>query len=183
MPKTKKPYFESRGVMVLHACMLLGVIVQLASSQLMHSAIPGAVNFFYLHRLSGVWTFVMVVLFVGIKAYRRTLWYLYPWHWQGLCAIKVDLGLLITARLPVRRGLGLARFVQGLGILLVLAMGALGIAWWMMRAWHWGAPSDAHLFMAWHSDLATLLWIYVVGHIVMAVLHWLWPKHRLVELP
>ena len=62
MAKTNKPYFESRWVMILHAGMTLGVIVQLVSSQLMHSKIPNAVDFFYLHRLSGVWTFVMVVL-------------------------------------------------------------------------------------------------------------------------
>ena len=169
--------------MILHACMMLGVIVQLVSSQLMHSKLPNAVDFFYLHRLAGVWTFVMVVLFVGIKLYRRTLWDLFPWHRRGVCAIKIDLGLLLKVRLPIRQGIGLARFIQGLGVLLVLAMGALGIVWWIMRAWQLGASGDARLFIHWHADLATLLWIYIIGHVAMVVLHWLWPKHRVVEMP
>lgn len=183
MAKTNKSYFESRWVMTLHAGMMLGVIVQLVSSQLMHSNLSNAVDFFYLHRLAGVWTFVMVVLFIGVKGYRRTLWDLFPWHRRGVCAIKQDVGCLLTARLPVRQGVGLARFIQGLGILLVLAMGALGIAWWIMRAWQVGAPSDARLFIHWHANLATLLWIYIVGHVAMVVLHAVWPKARVVEMP
>ena len=184
MKKQPKTYFESSSVMILHTGIMLGVIVQLLTSKLMHGHHHNifAMNCFYLHRLSGVSIFVMVIFFIGVKIYRGTFWNLYPWHKSGYRAILVDIKLLLTGRIPVRQGVGLARFVQGLGIVVVLAMSALGVTWWLMRTWHLGMPGDARTLIGWHKSISTLVWIYVIGHTTMAFLHWVWPQDRLVEL-
>lgn len=184
-PKLSKTYFESFSVMILHTGIMLGVIVQLLSSKFMHkhSGIPIELNLYYLHRLSGVFVFIMVILFISVKAYRATLWDLYPWHRDGFHKILVDIKLLLTGRIPVRRGIGLARFIQGLGILLVLAMSCLGIGWWIIGTYNFDTLVNASTLIHWHKNISTLVWIYVIGHTAMTFLHWIWPKKRLIELP
>lgn len=159
----------------LHFGLLIGVILQLISSQLMHSHIPQANTFFVLHMVSGISTFICAIVYLVYRIWLNKVpdWQvLFPWSSRlGWQSIGQDIKILAGFRLPVRDAGGLAGMVQGLGLLLILAMGLLGTSWAILWGFSLGLPAVADLIISTHSALATLVWIYIIGHGVMAILH------------
>ena len=116
----------------LHTGLVIGVILQLSSSQLMHMQIPHANLFFVMHLVSGIATFCCASAYVLYRLLMsgQTLLPLFPWAQStGLRAIGHDIQILRRLRFPVRESGGLAGCVQVLGILLILTMVLLGAVW------------------------------------------------------
>jgi len=172
--------------LLLHILVAIGVITQLTSSQLMHSHLSNAHSFFIVHEISGVSTFVIALLIFLSKIFNpnHLKWhYLYPLCARDWRKIFEDLGFIFRLRLPTRHGGGLAGLVQGLGVLLIMAMGLTGSTWYLLRHQVIDLSISASSVIHIHSFLANFVWIYIIGHTVMALISWLIPNTRKVALP
>jgi hypothetical protein len=163
----------------LHLVMAIAVLLQLATSQLWdYSSV-----LFTLHEISGVTALSAVVLFLLWKIIKGGLLNCFPWLTsQGRAHILSDIRWISKLRLPEHNAGGLPGLIQGLGLLVILAMGLLGCLWFLGKfSYVVFLTPYAHVLIHWHSNLATLVWVYVCGHTAMAVIHWVLPRRFTVE--
>ncbi|MDF2529856.1 MAG: hypothetical protein K0Q57_736 [Gammaproteobacteria bacterium] len=154
---------------ILHAIFGLAVITQLITSQLMqnHPAL------FYVHVAGGVTALTSVIVYLSLKIKQHKLFSFYPYSIVQFINIKNDVMNMLKFRaLPDREAGGLPGLVQGLGLLLIVAMALTGATGFVIYHWlPWKQIATVSINI--HSVLATFVWIYIIGHTAMACLHWL----------
>ncbi|MDF2939776.1 MAG: hypothetical protein K0R66_418 [Gammaproteobacteria bacterium] len=159
----------NRSSLVLHFILALAVVSQLVTSQFM----GGRTAIFYLHVAGGVTALLSLSIYLILKARQHRLANFYPYSRLALAEVISDLmNMLKFKSLPNRAAGGLPGLVQGLGILLILAMALTGASGFII--YHWLPWKTAASFLInIHSTLATLVWIYIIGHAAMACIHWI----------
>lgn len=171
--------------LVLHFIVAVAVCVQLLTSLGLGYGTWWSHDIFLVHMVSGSVALIAVFVFLVWKLVGPQGGFLkiYPWlSAEGWRMIGEDMKLLRTVKIPVRAtGGGLAGVVQGLGLLLILAVAALGASWYYLGyANHVISAASASRLLHAHTTLAPWVWVYLGGHAGMAVLHWLLPERFLV---
>ncbi len=160
----------------LHLAIAIAVAIQLLSSVLF--GLPGP--WFLVHKVFGILAFILILAFLVSRLINPSpsKWAnLFPWNTpQGRECIIADMVCLCHGKLPVRRGGGLAGMVQGLGVLLILAMGALGTVWYILIYFKLVGRDVTSALIHLHAQLAVLVWVYFIAHACMAILHRLFPE-------
>lgn len=136
---------------------------------------------FMYHKYIGMFTFVVVLAYFISKLCDQNkikFLRLFPYSKQGLSDVASDLKTLFRLKLPVRVGGGLAGFIQGLGLLLLLGLAFIGTLAFLCGTLPVGpglAKYTGTLYGL-HKDLGAILWWYLGGHVGMACLHKLLPN-------
>lgn len=174
----KQTHRWTAGSLICHSLFALAAILQLCTSLLMGKHAAFGQQAFWLHQISGFLALAAILAYFSYTFWHQpNKWrHLYPYFWQqGLQTIKTDFLSLIQGKLPTRPSGGLAGAVQGLGLLLILAMALTGTMWFLsLHVLSW--KEGRHLAMWLHHTLANWVWVYVIGHTAMAFLHRVIPK-------
>ena len=164
-----------RTSFVLHLLLAVVIISQLTTSLLFDVPYQKWLPVIYwVHKAGGFVALILILIILIQKFSSKThKWrYLFPWSQTGCAAIAVDIKGLCQCKLPQRSGGGLPGFIQGLGVLLILAMGLTGSSWFLsVNVPSLGLRPYAGDIIATHSFLSTFVWIYLAGHVGMALLH------------
>jgi cytochrome b561 len=159
----------------LHLTLLLAVLYQLISSEVIERPLPGEApsTLYRLHEYIGIGSLGVVCVFWLWTLVRRgetSIASLFPWlSPRAIKAIVDDVVDQIHAIL--RRDFSgdssgaLASAVHGLGLLIVTAMAATGTVLFF------SGGVVAHDAMALHRLIANLMWAYLIGHAGLATLH------------
>lgn len=167
---------HSRLTRLLHAATALAIVWQLGLSLVMvppdDAPVLGAPMI--LHEYGGAFALAVLVLFWLHAVTRRSgtsLGALLPWASPTrLAALWADLaaqtGALIRLRAPEHRADSpLASAVHGAGLVLVTAMAASGMAWWL------GPASITETAIGMHVLFGNLVWAYLIGHAAIGLFH------------
>jgi cytochrome b561 len=173
----------------LHVGFVLGVPLQLLSENFMkHPKLVDGVprvrtaaeaNFFEMHEFVGMTVLTVVVLHILWSASRSGggLGRLFPYFRAGgfselIAEIKRVPGWFSGRLHETAEDSVLAGAVHGLGLLLILAMGATGATIFFGMDEVTGQMSGfVHDMKELHEGLGSLVWIYLIGHVGMAALH------------
>jgi cytochrome b561 len=164
----------------LHLLLLLTVIVQLLSSEVIRIPLPGnpPTTLFILHEYSGIGSLGLIMIFwlwTLIRHGERKLGRLVPWL---LPRRILDVLADVSAHLRMMRAAAsrtdaeshsngaLASAIHGLGLLVVTGMAATGTVFFFTH----GTPL-AHQALDLHRLIANFMWAYLIGHAGMAALH------------
>jgi len=174
----------NRATRLLHLCIMLAVLIQLGSEQLMKVPKPGETVqpieaiFLGLHEWNGFIALAIVAFYLMYLSNNNDDWKrLFPWMSISGCKglwqeIRSDIPGWLTGRL---KNPGEAHYiagtVHGLGILLLIGLGSTGIMIFMGLESSGGVNEDIKLLRALHANLGTLIWIYMFGHTGMAIIH------------
>jgi len=183
----------SRAIQRIHLAIVCLVAFQLFSEQLMEIPKPGeAVDdvqalFLLLHEWNGFIVLGLAVLFLLLRADKSQQRHsLFPWlstaGWKGLFKeIAHDVPGWFRGKLnKPEDSFHIASTVHGLGILLLIGLGATGIIVFAGLEPNGYMDRDTKLIKDLHTDMGTLIWIFVLGHSAMALLHQL-AGHRVFQ--
>lgn len=90
----------------------------------------------------------------------------FPWLIADFSQLKSDILGIIKGKLPIAGGRGLFSVVEGVGMLLFLAIGITGIAWFATQG-----SSDALMWRGYHIQFAQGFIGFIVVHAIFACLH------------
>jgi hypothetical protein len=90
----------------------------------------------------------------------------FPWACGEFGQLGRDLSGLARGSLPTAGGAGLFALIEGLGLLLLVATAATGLAW----LWYQGS-SEALSWRQYHLSAARGLIAFLVLHVITASLH------------
>ncbi len=185
----------NRTARLLHLAIMLTILMQLISEQLMKVPKPGEsvtsieAMFLNLHEWNGFIVLALVVFYLMYLSDSSDDWKrLFPWlctsGWKGLWQeIRYDiLGWLKGHLKEPTEAHYIAGTVHGLGILLAIALGSTGIMIFMGLTSSGEMNEEIKLLRELHEDLGTLMWIYIFGHAGMALLHQLKGHNTLREM-
>ena len=174
---------HNRATRLLHAGLALAILTQLLTSLAMQG--PDEVQagdlVFQLHRYSGLAATLLAFglwLTILLRSRGTEIGALIPWFsrrrlaalWQD---VKVHGGAAMKLRIPEHDPqAALPAAIHGLGLLLISAMAASGVAYFVQVALglHSAEP-DGMIAMTVHLALANLVWAYLIAHAGLAVLH------------
>ncbi len=167
---------RSHATRILHVLLLLSVINQLLSSQLMHHPLPGdpPPALFALHEYVGMASLVFVLVFwlwALIRHGETKIDRLFPWLCpSSIRAVFRDAVVqfrgILRADPFVESDGAFASAVHGLGLVTLTAMAATGTVFFLTNG-----SIVAHDAMKLHKLIANLMWAYLFGHAGIAVLH------------
>jgi len=185
----------NRTARLLHLYMMLTVLIQLASEQLMKVPKPGETVrpveaiFFTIHEWNGFIVLAIAAFYLMYLTNDRGDWErLFPWMSASGCKglwqeIRVDIPGWLQGRLKeAEEARYIAGTVHGLGILLVTGLGSTGIMIFMGLASSGEMSEDIKLLRELHEWLGTLIWVYLFGHAGMAIIHQLKGHNVLGEM-
>lgn len=167
----------------LHVGIAAGAVFQLLTSLILlppdEKGSVFAHTMMQAHEVGGLVVAVFVALhlvwsLLVHKAQHSSMWILLERnHWrESFSLIKMLPRALLGKTDMPEPGSSLARIVGMLGILLMAAMGATGVAIWFGLPEHsLIMPPGVDLLMNVHSLLSNVLWAYVIGHVSMALAH------------
>jgi cytochrome b561 len=171
---------------ILHLLLLLAVLNQLITSQLIQRPLPGDAPsaLFSLHEYVGLATFVIVFAFWLWTLLRRgetRFVRLFPWFSpRHMKALVVDtlgqLHRLSHGDPSDHDGGAMASAVHGLGLAVMTGMAVTGTLYFFMSG------PLAHTALSLHSLMANLVWAYLISHSAMAALHHLLGSDILVRM-
>jgi len=183
----------TRAIQRIHLAIVCLVLFQLFSEQLMEIPKPDkAIDdtqalFLLLHEWNGFIVLGLAILFLMLRADKSQERHsLFPWlsvsGWKGLFKeICNDIPSWFKGNLKKpEESFHIASSVHGLGILLLLGLGATGIMVFMGLEPNGYMDRDTKLIKDLHSDMGDLIWVFVLGHSVMALLHQL-AGHRVFQ--
>ena len=161
---------------LLHGATALAIVWQLGLSLIMvppdDAPVLGAPM--RLHEYGGAVALAVLVLFWLHAMTRRTgtsLGALLPWASPTRVAalwadLKAQTGAVVRLRAPEHRADSpLASAVHGAGLILVTAMAASGMAWWL------GPTSITETAIGMHALFGNLVWAYLIGHAAIGLFH------------
>lgn len=167
--------FQPPAVRILHGIVLVLVLIQMVSSNLIRFDAAGQVvggPAFYL----GTWTHIATGLllvpigmaFVVLEIVRHDVRYFFPYLFGEFSQLKADIDDLKSRRLPEAKPGSLAAIVQGLGLGALGLTLAAGLIWFLL--WQMGS-GWAEAAKSLHAGLTGLVQAYVVGHGGLGLLH------------
>ncbi|THD42409.1 MAG: cytochrome b/b6 domain-containing protein [Bradyrhizobium sp.] len=169
---------RSYATRALHLSLLLVIISQLLSSQVMERPFPGDEPGwpFFLHEwigLAGVGVITLFWLWSLVRNSAETpLSRLFPrFSPKGLSDVAYEMvGFLrdvFALRMPSFELDAIASAVHGLGLMLASFLALSGAAWYFVFS---GAPFGKTV-TGLHSLAGSLMWVYLIGHASTAILH------------
>jgi len=174
----------SRTTRLLHLTIMLAVLIQLISGQLMKVPKPGEVvhliesMFLGLHEWNGFIALAIVAFYLMFLANDSDDWKrLFPWMSTSGCKglwqeTRSDIPGWLKGRLKrPAEARHIAGTVHGLGILLAIGLGSTGIMIFMGLESSGEMNEDIKLLRGLHTELGTLMWIYIFGHAGMSIIH------------
>jgi len=184
-----------RTVRSLHLYIMLTVLVQLISGQLMKVPRPGETVqsigsiFLGLHEWDGFIVLAIVAFYLMYMGNDCDDWKrLFPWMSASGCKdlwqeIRFDIPGWLKGRLkkPAEDHY-IADMVHGLGILLLIGLGSTGIMIFMRLESSGEINEEIKLLRGLHAYLGTLLWVYMLGHVGMTIIHQLKGHNVLREM-
>ncbi|ACJ30713.1 Conserved hypothetical protein [Shewanella piezotolerans WP3] len=90
----------------------------------------------------------------------------FPWLIADFSQLKSDLQGLVKGKLPIAGGRGLFSIVEGLGLLIFLAVGLTGVLWFLTQG-----TTDALMWRSYHTVCAKGFIGFIVVHVIFAGLH------------
>ena len=90
----------------------------------------------------------------------------FPWLVADFSQLKNDLRGLTKGKLPIAGGRGLFSIVEGLGLLIFLAVGLTGVLWFVTQG-----SSDALVWRSYHIVCAKGFIGFIMVHVIFAGLH------------
>ena len=174
---------HNRATRLLHAGLALAILTQLLTSLAMQG--PDEVQagdlVFQLHRYSGLAATLLAFglwLTILLRSRGTEIGALIPWFsrrrlaalWQD---VKVHGGAAMKLRIPEHDPqAALPAAIHGLGLLLISAMAASGVAYFVqVELGLHSAEPDGMIAMTVHLAFANLVWAYLIAHAGLAVLH------------
>lgn len=184
---------HSRATRLFHASLAMAIVAQLATSQVMRPPEVGAAGdiWFTLHQYSGLTAAALALGLWGVMALRQrgtALGALLPWaSSKRLKALGSDmiahLRCIMARRLPPHDPHSpLASAVHGLGLVLMSAMAATGVLFYLMNWLGMIGQPATELVLSAHKLGANLVWAYLIGHAGIALLHHLTRQMRLSSM-
>ena len=193
---------RSHSTRALHLSLLVIVVSQLLTSQVMERPFPGEEPGwpFLLHEWIGLAGVGVITLFwlwsLARNSPETPLSRLIPWFSpKRLADIVAEIGGfagdVLVLRMPSFELDAIASAVHGLGLMLASFLALSGAAWYFVFA---GTP-NAKTVMGLHSLAGNLMWVYLIGHASMAILHqlagdqvfsrmfWFRPRARQIQAP
>jgi len=174
----------NRTVRLLHLFVMLAVMIQLVSEQLMKVPKPGETVrpveaiFLGLHEWNGFIVLTIVAFYLMYLANNSDDWKrVFPWMSASGCKglwqdIRLDIPGWLKGRLKnPAEAHRIAGTVHGLGILLLIGLGSTGIMIFMRLESSGEMDADIKLLRELHAYMGNLIWIYLYGHAGMAILH------------
>ena len=193
MPMLPGSESHSRATRLFHASLAIAIATQLATSQLMRPPEVDAAGdiWFTLHQYSGLAAAALALGLWGVVALRKrgtALGALLPWaSGKRLKALGSDimahLRSIRSRRLPPHDPHSpLASAVHGLGLVLMTAMAATGVLFYLMNWLGMIGQPATELVLSGHKLGANLVWAYLIGHGGIAVLYHLTRQMRLSSM-
>ena len=174
----------TRAIQSIHLAIVCLVSFQLFSEQMMEIPKPDKPTdatqalFLLLHEWNGFIVLGLAVLFLMLRADKSQERHsLFPWlsaaGWKGIFReVCSDIPGWFKGKLKTpEESFHIASSVHGLGILLLLGLGATGIMVFMGLEPNGYMDKDTKLIKDLHSSMGELIWIFVLGHSAMALLH------------
>jgi len=174
----------NRTVRSLHLYIMITVLIQLISEQLMQVPKPGETVssiesiFLGLHEWNGFIVLAIAAFYLMYLANDGDDWKrLFPWMSVSGCKglwqeIRFDIpGWLKGLLKKPAEAHYIADMVHGLGILLIIGLGSTGIMIFMGLESSGETNRDIKLLRTLHANLGTLIWIYMFGHVGMTLIH------------
>ncbi len=166
---------RSQTTRALHLTLLLAVLYQLISSELIERPLPGEApsTLYMLHQYIGMASLAIVCAFwlwALVRHGETSIAKLLPWFSpRGILTVVDDVvgqvHAILTKDFSGDSSGALASAVHGLGLLVVTAMASTGTVWFF------SGGSVAHDAMTLHRLVANLMWAYLIGHAGLATLH------------
>jgi len=167
----------------LHFAMASGALFQLLTSLILlppdEKGSPFAHTVMQAHEVGGLFVAVFVAIHLVLSliskkdqhSSMRVLFDVKYWC-EAFSLVKLLPIVLLGKTNMIESGNSLARIVSMLGVLLMMAMGATGIAIWFGLPEHGTSIShNVDMLMDIHSMLSNLLWVYIFGHVFMVFAH------------
>ncbi|GIU24124.1 cytochrome b/b6 domain-containing protein [Shewanella schlegeliana] len=155
----------------LHFVVMIGVLLQLISSSLMHvhgdTPLNKIAELAFIHIYLGIVLLPLGIIFAIKVIMRRRLFDLYPWLFGRYEGIKEDAESLLKGSLPEPKPAGLAASVEGLGLLALLLALVTGAMWFLVV--NISGPNE--LLLSVHKLAVTFIQIYFFAHGAFALLH------------
>lgn len=174
----------SRAIQTIHLAIVCLVLFQLFSEQMMELPKPGEpvtdleALFLQLHEWNGFIVLGLAILFLLIRTGESAASHsLFPWlSGAGLKGIFRELtgdvpGWFKGKLKKPEESHHIASTVHGLGILLLIGLGATGIMVFMELEPNGYMDKDTQLIKGLHTSMGELVWIFVLAHSAMALLH------------
>lgn len=180
---TTLPTRWQRGTRWLHGLIAIGIIGQLALSQLMtgpdhlDTATTLQKNTLELHEWLGLATVALMLahwLWLFLPNSDVHLSKLFPWNKAGRSAVWKDISYLNKNKQlpPLGAHGGLSGMVHGLGFLVASMMALSGLGIYLVL--DFGGGPESHFFeplATVHALFANLMWAYLIAHVLMAAWH------------
>jgi len=171
-------FTRSHATRALHLSILLVVVSQLLSSQVMERPFPGDEPGwpFLLHEWIGLAGVCVITLFwlwsLARNPAETPLSRLFPWLSRKRLSDIADeiVGFLrdiFALRAPSFKLDAIASAVHGLGLMLASFLALSGAAWYFVFT----GTSYGKTVIGLHSLAGNLMWVYLIGHASMAILH------------
>jgi len=185
----------NRTARLFHLYIMLTVLMQLISGQLMKVPKPGdtvrsiETIFLSLHEWNGFIVLGLVALYLMYLTNNSDDWKrLFPWMSTSGCKglwqeIRLDIPGWLKGHLrKPAEAHHIADTVHGLGILLLIGLGSTGIMVFMGLESSGEMNGDIKLLRELHAYLGTWIWIYMFGHAGMTIIHQLKGHNVLREM-
>jgi len=174
----------TRAIQSIHLAIVCLVSFQLFFEQMMELPKPDKpiddiqALFLLLHEWNGFIVLGLAVLFLMLRSGQsQTTHSLFPWlsvsGWRGIFKeLAHDIPGWFKGKLKKpEESFHIASSVHGLGILLLLGLGATGIMVFIGLEPNGYMDRDTKAIKDLHSSMGELIWIFVLGHSAMALLH------------
>ena len=183
----------TRAIQTIHLAIVCLVSFQLFFELMMELPKPDKpiddiqALFLLLHEWNGFIVLGLTVLFLMLRSGQsQTTHSLFPWlsisGWKGIFKeLAHDIPGWFKGKLKKpEESFRIASSVHGLGILLLLGLGATGIMVFIGLEPNGYMDRDTKAIKDLHSSMGDLIWIFVLGHSAMALLHQL-VGHRVFQ--
>ena len=183
----------TRAIQSIHLAIVCLVSFQLFFEQMMELPKPDKpiddiqALFLLLHEWNGFIVLGLAVLFLMLRSGQsQTTHSLFPWlsvsGWRGIFKeLAHDIPGWFKGKLKKpEESFHIASSVHGLGILLLLGLGATGIMVFIGLEPNGYMDRDTKAIKDLHSSMGELIWIFVLAHSAMALLHQL-AGHRVFQ--
>lgn len=156
-------FFQNPFMRKLHALVVVWVVIQLLTSQLLGTKLA------VLHFYGGLFFLLFACFFTGYSWKTRGLKRYYGYLWGETAVLVQDIKLALSFKLVAPRAGGLGTVVQGLGFGALLLTLCTGAGTFVAHHLEWWAGAQG--FSVAHQVGVALLITYMCGHGTMALLH------------
>ena len=152
-----------------HVCIIILSVFLISSSGwiLMGRGLRNSASIWdYLHVYLGLVTAGLSVSMLITHCVRGQWRQMFPWLLADFSQLSKDLSGLVKGRIPVAGGRGLFSCIEGIGILLLVAVGFSGVIWFFLQG-----STEALVWRGYHMLLVKGFIGFILIHVFCACLH------------